>query len=122
MQAGYLYLNAGLYLLFAVWCTFAPAKTSIGLGYELLSRGGRSEYLVIYGGLQLGLALIFWLLARNADFHRFGLLAALALYGPIVVYRAVTIGLNWPVGGLTLATGVLEAVLLVAAIWIYRQG
>ena len=87
MQAIYLYINAALYLLFAVWCTVASDSTSTNLGYRVLSAGGRSEYLVIYGGLQLGLAVMFWLLARDSQYQRLGILISAAIYVPIVLYR-----------------------------------
>src|ERR1700712_2913373 len=85
MAMGYLYLNALLYLLFAIWCTAAPASTAMNLGYLALSAGGQSEYLVIYGGLQLGLAILFYLLARHEAHVRLGILVSLGLYGPIVI-------------------------------------
>jgi hypothetical protein len=119
MQAIYLYLNAALYACFALWCTFAAEKTSVNLGYLSLAPGGRSEYLVIYGGLQLGLAGAFWLLARQPELNRVGVVFALVLYGPIVVYRIVTLFRFWPVATLTVATGCLETVLLLAAMWLY---
>ena len=121
MAAIYLYVNAGLYLLFAVWCTVAAPTTAVNLGYKTLSAGGRSEYLVIYGGLQVGLALIFFLLARNPAYLRLGITLSVALYAPIVLYRAVTVAMNWPVAGLTLATGALELVLLIAALILLGQ-
>jgi hypothetical protein len=114
-----LYVNAVLYLVFAVWCTVSPSGTAKNIGYQSLSNGGHSEYLVIYGGLQLGLAVIFWLLARNPGFLRLGLLIAIALYAPIVSYRLVTTIRFWPVGPLTLGTGVLEFVLLASALALF---
>jgi len=120
MAAGYLYLNAALYLIFAVWCTVAPTTTATSLGYQALSAGGRSEYLVIYGGLQLGLSAIFAITARNPEANRLGVLLAVALYAPIVLFRVVTVIREWPVAPLTVGTGCLETVLLAAAIWLYR--
>jgi len=117
----YLYVNAFLYALFAVLCTVNATGTAKGLGYVQLSQGGRSEYLVIYGGLQLGLAVLFWLLARDAQFHRLGILIALGIYIPIVLYRAVTVVKFWPVPALTAGTGALELALLIAAAWFYFQ-
>ena len=119
----YLYVNAALYLVFAAWCTLSPWRTATNIGYETLSSGGRSEYLVIYGGLQLGLAAIFTVLARG-DYatRRAGLLISLCLYGPIVVYRLITVAKFWPVPSLTLAVGTLElALLAVAAILFVRS-
>jgi hypothetical protein len=91
MAAAYLYLNAALYALFAVWCTVAPGSTARNIGYTSLSSGGRSEYLVIYGGLQLGLAALFWVLARNPATLRLGLQISIGLYAPIVLYRIITV-------------------------------
>jgi hypothetical protein len=119
MQAVYLYANAALYLVFALWCTFAAKTTAASLGYTALSSGGRSEYLVIYGGLQLGLAGFFWFVARQPDLNPVGVVFALILYGPIVAYRLVTLFRLWPVAPLTIATGVLESLLLLVAIWLY---
>jgi hypothetical protein len=115
----YLYVNAFLYGLFAVWCTVKATGTAHSLGYLQLSNGGRSEYLVIYGGLQAGLAILFWLLAREPHYHRLGVMVALGLYVPIVLYRAITTVKHWPVSGLTLGTGALELLLLFAAAWLY---
>jgi len=113
----YLYANAALYLLFAALCTLNPWGTASGVGYIGLSAGGRSEYLVVYGGLQLGLALIFATLARG-DYptQRLGILCALCLYAPIVVYRLTSVVRYWPVAGMTVAVGTLEILLLVAAL------
>ena len=112
----YLYINAALYAIFALWCTLKFTNTASNLGYAALTNGGRSEYLAIYGGLQIGLAVMFVLLARDAAYHKLGILIAIGLYAPIVLYRAATVWQFWPVSGLILATGALELSLLLAAI------
>jgi hypothetical protein len=117
----YLYLNAILYVLFAAWCSIAPSSTSSSIGFLDLSSGGKSEYLVVYGGLQLGLAIAFCLLARDSAYWKIGMLLSIALYAPIVVYRLITVARYWPVPALTLATGALELGLLIAALAIYRR-
>jgi hypothetical protein len=117
----YLYINATLYLLFAIWCTLAPSSTARNLGYVTLANAGRSEYLVIYGGLQLGLAMIFFMLARSAAYLNLGIVLAIALYAPIVLYRMLTVARNWPVGTVTIASGCLEALLLIGAVWLYYR-
>lgn len=115
MIAAYLYLNAALYAAFAAWCTLKPDGTARALGYEVLSRGGHSEYLVIYGGLQLGLAAAFALFASQPGWRVPGLAFALCLYLGIVVFRAATLWIYGPVPALTWAVGALELALLVAA-------
>jgi hypothetical protein len=114
MQTIYLWVNAVLYAVFGVWCLVAPGTTARNLGYEVLSASGESEYRVVYGGLQIGLAVFFAYCARAND--RAGLVFAVALYLPIVLVRAVTVA-KWPVTSTTLAVGGLEALLLATAIW-----
>jgi hypothetical protein len=117
----YFLINAVLYLGLALWCTVKHASTASGSGYVGLNNSGHSEYLTIYGGLQLGLAAIFGFLAFNPDYYRAGLAASLMLYAPIAVYRGVTLLVYKPVGVVTLGTAVLEGVLLVAAIILWLR-
>lgn len=116
MTAGYLYLNALLYFTFGVWMTLSPWKTAASVGYQELSAGGRSEFLTIYGGLQIGLAAFFALAASVGEFHSAGVLFALCLYVPLVFYRAITIVKYWPVKNNTLMIGALELALALGAI------
>lgn len=96
MTSAYLYLNAAIYLLLAVWCTLAPARTAAAVGYASLTRSGQTEYLAIYGGLQLGLAFLFAWFAWTQQM-RTGLVLAMALYLPIVLFRSVALLRWWPV-------------------------
>ncbi len=116
MTASYLYLNAALYLIFGVWMTVSPWKTAASVGYQELSAGGRSEFLTIYGGLQLGLAAFFAMTASVIEFRNAGVLFALCLYVPLVFYRAITVLKYWPVKNNTLMIGALELVLALGAI------
>ena len=115
MQGTYLYFNAVLYAVFAAWCTLAPQSTAHNIGYTTLTAGGRSEYLVVYGGLQAGLGIIYFLLARQPQRQHLGMVLSVALYAPLVLYRLTTVGRFWPVGTVTLATAALELTLLVVA-------
>ena len=121
MATAYLYLNAVVYLLFAVWCTFAPARTATAVGYATLTRSGQTEYLTIYGGLQLGLAVLFAWFAWTQQM-RTGLVLAMALYVPIVLYRSVGLVRWWPVETTTLLLAATEWLMLVAALWLWWQG
>jgi uncharacterized membrane protein len=104
--------------VFAVWCTLKASNTATSLGYVALNNSGRSEYLVIYGGLQAGLAVMFFLVARDAAFHKLGMLISVGVYAPIVLYRLLTIWKHSPVSTMTLAVGALEIVLLIVALWL----
>ena len=114
----YLYLNSALYLALAVWGTAAPQSTAMRLGYLTMSDRGRAEYLTTYGGLQVGLAILFFLLARSGD-PRLGLRIAIGIYAPILLYRIMTGLLNLPSFGSTLGAVGLEALLLIVAIWLF---
>ena len=121
MTSAYLYLNAVAYLLLAGWCTLAPARTAAAVGYASLTRSGQTEYLTIYGGLQLGLAFLFAWFAWTQQ-TRTGLVLAIALYLPIVLYRSVALLRWWPVETTTLALAVTEWLMLAAAVWLWWQG
>ena len=111
-MAAYLWVNSALYLLFAVWVTLSPWKTAANIGFEKLSASGKSEYLVVYGGMELGFALFFAITALSDQYRRLGLIFALCLYAPIVLYRVITVPLFWPVASTTLVVAVLELCLL----------
>jgi len=112
----YLWANAVIYILFALWCTFQKNQTAKASGYLTLNNSGWSEYLVIYGGLQFGLAFFFAYLATNTELHQTGISFALMLYIPIVLYRFFTIYKFRPVRPTTLAIASMEILLLIVAI------
>ena len=68
MTALYLWINALLYLLLALWCTILPDRTSQAIGFLELSNSGRSIRR-IYGGMQFGFAFLFAWTALS-DNHR----------------------------------------------------
>ena len=90
MAAAYLWINAVLYALLALWCTVLPTRTSQAIGFIELSSSGRSEYAVIYGGMQFGFAFLFAWAALSGN-HRFGLIFSLAIYVPILLFRIVSV-------------------------------
>jgi hypothetical protein len=116
MMAIYLWINAFLYALFAAWTTLSPLQTSSSMGFEVLSNSGRSEFLVVYGGIELGFALFFALTAWNSQWQRLGVIFAVCLYAPIVLYRLITVWQFWPVKPLTLQVGALEVILLIVGV------
>lgn len=123
MTAIYLWLNAAIYGVFAVLCTMRSAATSKSIGFLTTTNGGMAEYITVYGGLELGLGLMFAWLAYRPELQRTGVVLALALYAPIVLFRWISVARLWPVAGLTVGTGVLETVmlLLAVALWVAQR-
>ncbi|MCA8951121.1 MAG: hypothetical protein KDE27_16565 [Planctomycetes bacterium] len=46
-----------VYLALGIWCTIAPRSTAAGVGFELRGGAGMSEFVTVYGGLEVGLGL-----------------------------------------------------------------
>lgn len=118
MTALYLWINAVLYGLLALWCVLMPTQTLQSIGFLQLSNSGQSEYAVIYGGMQFGFAFLFAWTALSGN-HRFGLIFALAIYVPILLFRIISVARFWPVSTTTLGTGALEVVLTGAALLLW---
>lgn len=118
----YLWINAVLYAVFALWCTFARERTAQSVGYLTRSNGGNCEYLTVYGGLQWGMAVMFGTLAAHRAPESLSLSIALGLYIPIVVYRWIAVMRFAPVGGLVKGVAAMETLLLIAAaaLWLAR--
>jgi hypothetical protein len=115
----YLYLNSLLYAAIAVWNTVAPQRAASRLGYDLPSESARSEFLTVYGGMQIGLAFLFLILARDPANSRLGLLVSMGFYFPVLSYRVMTGFHHSPAFGLLRGAVVIEALLLLAASVLY---
>jgi len=119
----YLGFQALLYVGLAVWCTVAPDGTSRAIGFGLTNNSARSEYITVYGGLELGMGLFFLLTALNPDWRRFGVLFALCAYGCLATFRLGTLLFLSDVGTfpkLMLAVEISMTVL--AGLLFYRSG
>ncbi len=76
------------YVLLAVWCMARPAATAQAVGFDLRPGSGQSEYLAVYGGLQLGLGLLFLSPWVRPEQTAFALTACLVIHAAIVVCRS----------------------------------
>ncbi|HZV98210.1 MAG TPA: hypothetical protein VFF74_04395 [Methylophilaceae bacterium] len=115
----YLQFNAVLYLLFVLWCTVKREQTAAASGYMTLSNSGWCEYLVIYGGLQLGLAAFYGYTAYHPPYHWIALLFSILIYSAIALYRIGFAWAYWPVSKLTIYIAALEILLLIGALIIF---
>ena len=78
------------YLYLAAWCSLMPVQTSQLVGFDLKPGSGQSEFLVIYGGLELALAVVFLLpLIRPKQLEN-SLLVCLIVHACLVLFRNVS--------------------------------
>jgi hypothetical protein len=103
----WLALVGGLYLMLAAWCAITPASTSQSVGFTLQGGSGQSEFLVVYGGLELALGLIFLWPLWQAAVTRYALTVCLIVHGCLVLFRCASFFLFEGIGATTysLATG-----------------
>ncbi len=119
MLNAYLWLNAVIYVAFAAWITLNPWGTAQAAGFQSLTSGGRTEYLTVYGGLQLGVAAFYVWTALSPGQQRAGLMFSLFLYAAVVAYRSTSLWRYWPVSRVTLSVAALEILLLLGALLLY---
>jgi hypothetical protein len=94
------------YLALAGWCSVQPDKTSKAVGFTLTPGSGQSEFLVVYGGLEFALGLIFlWPLYRP-DEIAFPLFVCLVVHASLVAFRTISFFLY---GGIESTTYYLAA-------------
>lgn len=87
----FLAFNGLAYVALGAWCTLAPAKTAAAIGFGLTNNSARSEYLTVYGGLEVGMGLFFLLCAWRAELGEAGLWFAALSYGALAAYRLTTL-------------------------------
>ena len=76
-----------VYLLLALWCSFVPASTSRSVGFTLQPGSGQSEFLVIYGGLELALGIIFLWPLWQREVTRYALVVCVIVHGCLALFR-----------------------------------
>ncbi|MFM7057310.1 MAG: hypothetical protein ACKO2P_10350 [Planctomycetota bacterium] len=112
-----------LYVWLAAWCSFQPEETSRLVGFQLLPGSGQSEFLTVYGGLELGLALILLWPVLQASAARQGLVNCTLIHGCLVAFRGASFVLFQGIEPMTwkLAAGEWVIFLLGGAILIWSR-
>ncbi|WP_145219328.1 hypothetical protein [Gimesia alba] len=85
----FLAVVGSLYLLLALWCSFAPATTSLTVGFALKPGSGQSEFLVVYGGLELALGIVFLWPLYQREVVRYALVVCIIMHGCLVLFRTI---------------------------------
>lgn len=111
-----------VYLYLAVWCSLMPERTSRLVGFDLIPGSGQSEFLVIYGGLESAMALIFLLpLVRPRQLES-SLLSCLIIHACLVLFRTVSFFLYSDIEPMTRKLAFYEwLIFLSAAVLVWRE-
>lgn len=119
MTRTFLALVGAAYLLLAAWCVAKPGQTSNSVGLTLHPGSGQSEYLVVYGGLQLGLGLFFlWPLIRH-DAEPTVLILCVVLHGCLALMRTCSLVMYTGIQPTTYYLAGVEWAIFLGALWRY---
>ena len=112
----YFWANAAIYALVGLACMLNPERLARTIGYYTLDNSGSSDFLVVYAGLELALAVFYALLALDEERDEAGLLFSVCLYGGLVAFRIPSLLIYNPVRWVTHATAAVECLFLIGAI------
>ena len=123
VTALYLYVNAALYIGLAAWCTVLPTKTSEAIGFAFTKSAARSEYITIYGGLELGMGLFFLAAGFLPALRPAGIVFALAVYACLALFRIGTLIAIDDLGRFPYVMLTIELPMALLAAWLtFRPG
>lgn len=117
----YFLANAFLWLPLSLICTIWQMRTARSIGFLETNQAGKAEYLVVYGGMQLSFALIYFYFSREPTSFRHGIALSLCLYAPLVLYRLASLIIYRPTNAITLGTAAFEWVMLIWAVVLWRK-
>ena len=115
----FLALVGFLYLGLAVWCSVSPVHTSGKVGFELKPGSGQSEFLVIYGGLELAMSLMFLLPLIRSEYLASSLLACLLIHVCLVAFRTVSLVLYRDISSTTYNLAIGEWAILIVGMFVW---
>lgn len=103
------------YLILAAWCVILPDTTSKSVGFTLQPGSGQSEFLTVYGGLQVAIGIAFlWPLYRPPDIAP-PLFLCLLIHGCLVAFRTISLGLYSGVPATTMLLAATEWIIFIGA-------
>jgi hypothetical protein len=109
-----------MYLGLGIWCAVQPQKTSRTVGLQIVPGAGQSEFLTIYGGLEVGLGLAFLAPWVWNSFERSSLLFCLLVHAGIVVFRTIGFFAFSGIPKTTIVFAAVEWVILLLCCWRMR--
>ncbi len=115
MARVFLAIVGAAYLVLAAWCAILPDTTSASVGFTLQPGSGQSEFLTVYGGLQVAIGLAFlWPMCRPSEIA-LPLFLCFLIHGCLVVFRTLSFGLYGGVPATTIALAVTEWIIFIGA-------
>jgi hypothetical protein len=111
-----------LYAGLAVYCAVAPNKAADTVVFDVKGGSGRSEFLTVYGGLEMGMAVFFLLGAWRPEYARAGVVACLAIHACLVLFRAASFAMFDGIGTDIYKLAVGEWVIFLAALAVWWKG
>lgn len=111
----FLTLTGLLYIGLGIWCAVDPAATSRKVGLQRQPGSGESEFLTVYGGLELGLGLMFLLPLVMPAWERGALAACVLIHAAVVAFRTAGFFLFTGIGPFTVRLAVAEWIILLVA-------
>jgi hypothetical protein len=104
----YLIANAIAYIGFSLWCLFKSTTTAESLGLSFLNNSGKTEYLSVYTGLELGFGIFLALTAYFPKLQLAGLLFCVCIYGGLMIIRPAAALYYGNVSKITYFVGAVE--------------
>jgi Domain of unknown function (DUF4345) len=117
----FLWINGILYLIFSLWCFLIPTKVAGFVGLGLLNVSGKSEFLAVYAGLEMGMALFFLFCANDPALTYAGILFGTFMYVGINIFRGYSIARFGMVAANTRILMLLEIAFAVWGLTLIRQ-
>jgi|TARA_R110002096_G_scaffold417745_2_gene621510 hypothetical protein len=115
----FLAMTGLIYLLLALWCSLDPVSTSRSVGFSLQAGSGQSEFLVVYGGLELALGLIFLWPLWQKEVTRFALVVCVIVHGCLVLFRSIGFFVFTGIGSTTYSLAVGEWLIFLISLGFY---
>lgn len=115
----YLAVVGLLYVALGLWCAFAPNETSQKVGFLLQGDSGKSEFMTVYGGLELGLGIAFLWPLLQSDATRWSLLFCLIVHGSLVVMRSVSLTFHRDFGSFVGKLAIGEWIILLTGLVVW---
>ena len=114
------YVVGLMYLALGMWCAISPEKTSAVVGFELIGGAGMSEFLTVYGGLEIGMGMIFLLPFFGERFLEYPLLVCVLIHANLVFFRTLSFVFYSDIGSGTYKLAIGEWVIFLLGIILYR--